>query len=199
MRNALTLVLLVALAGCSKITVQSDYDRAAPFASYLSFHWRMLPDTITRRSAETTGNEMLLNSPRLNERIISSIEQELEGRGIRRMDGDSADVHVAYFLRISRKSEVSQWYSNSGQPYDSWHPGNHLGYGYNEWKTGQEPSITNRNYSQSLQGTLVIDIIDARTDTLVWRGIGSGAIQADHPGEKVPETVRKIMKSFPPH
>ncbi len=199
MRNAVNLVLLMVLAGCSKITVQSEFDGAAPFASYHSFHWRILPDTITTGTPETTANEMLLNSPRLNERITSSIEQELEGRGIRRMEGDSADVHVAYFLRISRKSEVSQWYSNSGQPYDSWHPGNHLGYGYNEWKKGQEPAVLNRNYSQSLQGTLVIDVIDARTDTLVWRGIGSGAIKAENPGEKVPEVVRKIMKSFPPH
>ncbi len=198
MRNAVTLVLLVALAGCSRITVQSDYDPAAPFASYRSFAWRSLPDTITKRTAETTANEMLVNSPRLNDRITSSIEQELESRGIHQTVGDSADLHVAYFLSVSRKSEVSQWYSNAGQPYDGWHPGNE-GYGYDQWKEGPETSVTNTNYSQSLQGTLIIDLVDARTNTMVWRGMGSRTIDSDQPGKNAPEGIKKIMKSFPPH
>lgn len=197
MRKIAALAFLILLASCSKITVQSDHDSAAPFSSYSTFAWRTLPDTITKRTAETTGNQMLVNSPRLNERITSSIEAEFEDRGIGRSTGDSADLHVVYYLSISRKSEVDQWYSNAGQPYDGWHPGNE-GYGYDQWKEGAEPSVTETNYSQSLQGTLIIDIIDARTNKLAWRGMGSGAIKADKPGEKAPEAVRKIMKGFPP-
>ncbi len=189
--------LVVLATACSKIIVQSDFDPSAAFASYKTFDWRMLPDTVTKQTAASSANTMLVNSPRLNERIKSSIELELRDRGITYTPGQAADLHAVYYLNISTKSEVSQWYSNAGQPYAGWNPGNAI-YGYDQWKGGAETGVTEANYSQSLQGTLVIDLIDAQTSTLIWRGMGSGAVNSDEPGAKAPEAVKKIMKSFPP-
>ncbi len=108
--------LVVLTAACSKVTVQSDFDPSAAFASYKTFDWRILPDTVTKQTAASSANTMLVNSPRLNERIKSSIELELRDRDIAYTPGQTADLHAVYYLSISTKSEVSQWYSNAGQP-----------------------------------------------------------------------------------
>ncbi len=51
-------------------------------------------------------------------------------------------------------------------------------------------------------GTVVVDVTDARTDELVWRGWAEGALQ-EAPGTNqltayIDEVVTKIMKDFPP-
>ena len=197
MSYAKFMTLAVLTLACSKVTVQSDFDSTAPFTSYKTFDWRTLPDTIIKQTATSSANSMLQKSPRLNDSITTSIERELLDRGITYAPGRTADLHAVYYLNISTKSEASQWYSNAGQPYSGWHPGNSI-YGYDQWKGGAETGVTEANYSQSLQGTLVIDLIDSRTSTLVWRGMGSGAVKSDQPGAKAPGAVKKIMKSFPP-
>jgi hypothetical protein len=190
-------VFVLITAACSKVTVQSDFDPSAAFASYKTFDWRTLPDTITQKTAASSANAMLVNSPRLNQAIKNSVEQELGDRGINYTPGQETDLHAVYYLNISTKSETTQWLSNEGQPYNGWNPGNSI-YGYDQWKGGATTGVVEGNASQSLQGTLVIDIIDVRSNTLVWRGMGSGAVKADQPGAKAPDAVKKIMKSFPP-
>ena len=47
---------------------------------------------------------------------------------------------------------------------------------------------------------LILDLIDARTNKLVWQGIGSG-ISVDSPRSKqkqIPEIVAEIMANYPP-
>lgn len=51
-------------------------------------------------------------------------------------------------------------------------------------------------------GTLVVDVLDARSDELVWRGWAEGALleapDADELDEYVDGLVAKILRSFPP-
>ena len=50
------------------------------------------------------------------------------------------------------------------------------------------------------EGALVLDLIDARTQKLVWQGIGSG-ISVDSPKAKqkqIPEIIAEIMANYPP-
>ena len=56
---------------------------------------------------------------------------------------------------------------------------------------------------QYTQGTLVIDIVDAKTKTLVWRGSATGTVdgQQRSPEEmqqRVNNVVAQIMANFPP-
>ena len=50
------------------------------------------------------------------------------------------------------------------------------------------------------EGTLIVDIIDAGSNELVWRGTASGAIErgSDKASEKIHDAVHKIMAKFPP-
>jgi hypothetical protein len=49
-------------------------------------------------------------------------------------------------------------------------------------------------------GTLVVDLIDAASEDLVWRGVASAAIQKDpNKGEKqLRKAATRMFKDFPP-
>ena len=190
------LLLLLVVAGCSRVTIESDYDHSARFEAFHTFDWRTLPDTITRRTTESSANDLLLKSPLLNSRIKHAVEATLGEKGIRYAPGEETDLHAIYYLNISRRSDVNQWYSNAGEPYTGWSPGA-AGYGYRQWEQGASSEVTHTNYSQSLQGTLVIDLIDVRRNTLVWRGLASGAVDRDDPGSKVARVIAKMLKDYP--
>lgn len=64
------------------------------------------------------------------------------------------------------------------------------------WGIGMNRSWTD-NYNQ---GTLLVDIIDAKTNKLVWQGIGSG-INVDSPRckqKQIPAIISEIMANYPP-
>lgn len=64
------------------------------------------------------------------------------------------------------------------------------------WGIGMNRAWTD-NYNQ---GSLVVDIIDAKTNKLVWQGIGNG-INVDSPKSKqkqIPAIVAEIMANYPP-
>ena len=51
-------------------------------------------------------------------------------------------------------------------------------------------------------GTLVLDIVDARTKRLIWRGAAEGTLDRDISLENeekiISEAVEKLLKDFPP-
>ncbi len=59
----------------------------------------------------------------------------------------------------------------------------------------------NRTWTSNYnEGALIVDLIDAKTNKLVWQGIGSG-ISVDSPRSKqrqIPEIMAEIMKNYPP-
>jgi len=63
--------------------------------------------------------------------------------------------------------------------------------------------VSSQTYlNQWKEGTLMIDIVDARKEQLVWRGMGTGAIDPDRSLERkqddMNDTARRILKDFPP-
>jgi hypothetical protein len=67
-------------------------------------------------------------------------------------------------------------------------------YGYRGYWGG--PHLDVHQYQE---GTLVIDLIDAQTKELFWRGWASQVVdQTDDPTRKINEAVAKILANFPP-
>ena len=50
------------------------------------------------------------------------------------------------------------------------------------------------------EGTLIVDIIDADSNELIWRGTATGTVErgSDKASEKIHGAVYKIMTKFPP-
>jgi hypothetical protein len=51
---------------------------------------------------------------------------------------------------------------------------------------------------QYQEGTLVLDLLDARRGTLVWRAVAEGEVKgAGQSADKIEKTVRKMFAEFP--
>ena len=63
-------------------------------------------------------------------------------------------------------------------------------------------SLCNYGYTEVRsykKGTLVLDIVDARTHQLVWMGVLEKEVRSVNPsGKRIQKTLKKLLKNFPP-
>lgn len=157
------------LQACSSTNVTTDYDRQADFTKYKSFGWMPVPD-------RTTMNPLLRNSL-TRKHVENAVSQTLAAKGME-ANATSPDVLVAYHLGVKEKIDVTSW-----------------GYGYGRWGAWGGSNVDVRQYKE---GTMVIDLIDASTKELVWRGVGRGAVGSGDPETKIREAVDEILSHYPP-
>jgi glycine/D-amino acid oxidase-like deaminating enzyme len=96
---------------------------------------------------------------------------------------ETPDLLISIF---TKEREVVDVYQNYGFGWGwGWGPG--LGMGYSRAITTPE-------------GTLFIDIIDAKTKELIWQGQGTGYLSSntDKKEERIREFVSKILEQYPP-
>jgi hypothetical protein len=173
-------VLLLA-AGCSSISVSHDWDKDAPYETYRSFDW--LPAASTTKSAQTTDAQgALQSSDLLDKRIKSAVDEELTLKGLSKTS-NSPDLYVTYHTGVEDKINVTDWgYTYS---YDYW-----------GWQDRR------MDVYQYEQGTLVVDLIDAKTKELVWRGWATKTLETNPSPDKIQSTIQsavyKILAEYPP-
>lgn len=172
------------VVGCSSVTVSSDYDPAANFAPYRTFTWLEQP-------AENTTQA---SNPLLHGRILAAVETELGERGYVRSFEGGTDFLIGYHLRIESKLDVQTINSSYGYGY-----GRYGGYGGWGYPVGGYSETRVTEYDE---GTFILDIVDGKSNELVWRGTAQGRIRDQKtPQERdkaVRETVAAVLKKFPP-
>ncbi len=168
------------LQACSGITVSQDYEKEYNFAGLKTFAWKPNEDN----GYGVKDNDLV------DQRIRAAIENNLSAKSFTQIDSGKPDLYISYHVTIEQKissSNVSGGISvgrSSRGRYGS------VGVG-----TGSQVSAYD-------QGTLLIDMTDAESDKLIWRGISTQSV-SDHlePGESeviINETVEKILQQFPP-
>ena len=175
---AIGLALLAWCFGCSGgVKVTSDFDPEADFSSYRTWNWLPgeLPETGDRR----------LDSPQVRERIGRVIGEELAGRGYSQ-EADAPDFYVIYHAALDQEIQAR----NIENYYE------YINYGV------FFPRVT-ASYTEVWDiGTLIIDVLDPDTRSLVWRG--SSRIEFNYqagPRENEPiirKAVHKMFERFPP-
>ena len=188
MRNSAKILGFVTLfcafalfSGCASISVNYDYDEAVDFSQYKSFSW------MTVDSKDVAGGDKMANNGLLSQRVQQAVNGQMAARGLRESESGS-DLLLVYHFGATDKIQVTDW----GYGYSGYY--SHYGYGYG----GRQLDVY-----QYTEGTLVIDIVDAANNTLVWRGTGTGVVESGQktPGEiqvKIDKAVAEIMASFPP-
>jgi hypothetical protein len=104
-----------------------------------------------------------------------------EARGYTR-DDRNADFGVAFYATAREKLDVTLW--DYGYPVN---PG---------WPTMPRPV---QGVSQYTEGSVVIDVVQPRTGTLLWRGEGKAELSAE-PADNVKQLVKvvdAIIDHFP--
>jgi len=116
-------------------------------------------------------------------RIESAIHKELESRGLSQFQGD-ADLYVVTHVSIEGKTRVE---------VDN--------YGYRGYWRGYQMSTV--HVSEFEVGTLIVDLLDGKTNRLVWRSIATKTLPYNQPKpekieKKIVKIVGKMFKDFPP-
>lgn len=119
------------------------------------------------------------------DRVLNEVSKQLQTKGM--SVSESPDLIVNVKANHKQIQDIQ-----SSRPYGMYGWGGPFG-----WGVGMQRTWT-QNYNQ---GALIVDLIDARTQKLVWQGIGSG-ISVDSPKSKqkqIPEIVTEIMANYPPN
>jgi hypothetical protein len=168
----LAIILFLSLGSCSSINVYNDYDKSADFSQYktYAFHKR--------------GIDKVQISELDKKRILNAIDLELSKKGMSK--SENPDLLVNIFTKEREQVNVSQF--NMGWGY-GW------GWGWNPYLWGGQNFVTS-----STEGTLFIDLIDARKKELVWEGEGIGYLTENRSlkEKQINEFVAKILAQYPP-
>jgi hypothetical protein len=161
------------------MSVHTQVDPDANFASYQTFDF--LPDGgVKRRHGQLPRRMRILNDPLFHAYVQEAIEEDLGGKGLVRIrERRRADLLVGYRTVIKDQAQIV--------------PPIH-GVGWRGRRFVAKPGHV-RWYKE---GTLIVDLIDAHSDHLVWRGVGVGAMRDMRPGADLKAAVREILDEFPP-
>ena len=130
--------------------------------------------TFAIRDGQLHSRNPALNSELVKKRIDADIERYLTARGLSMVSGKS-DLNVRYRLGSARKTELEQYPA-----------------GWRGWGT----RVVRVPYTE---GTLVIDLRDASTRSLVWRAIASVEKKDANKIEgKLDDMVKKSLEKYPP-
>ena len=166
---------LLLFASIAWAKVVFDFDPAADFSSFSTFAWIDREGSIESQLPD-----------HLRRRLRRVTEEVLATKGLEpAFVPPQTDLLLTYYFSVSQEFRVDY------VPYSLYQP-----YGYGYWG-GYGYSYTQvRRYNQ---GTIVLDIVDARTHQLVWVGILDKEVQsANPPGKKIEKSVKKLLKNFPP-
>jgi hypothetical protein len=175
MKPIKTLILILSIAvltSCDSVRVATDYDRQANFNTYESFAFYK------------PGIDEAEISDLDKRRILRAIESELEAKGMTK--SENPDLLVSIFAKTEKN--VNIYHHNPG--FYGYH------WGWNPWYWGAGYNTV----SETTEGTLYIDLIDASSMNLVWQGMGSGllSMDMDYKIERINEMVHEILAEYPP-
>ncbi len=161
-------VLVSTAAFAQKINV--DWDRSLNFADFHTYSWEPSP-----HPAKGFWNQ----------RIIDGVDQQLQAKGLTKVDSNP-DVWVVYSNSIHDQKQVV------GTGY-GFGPGWGWGWGY-----GQN-TVTYNTYVTKM-GTLVVELADAKDKELMWRGSATDTI-SDNSNKNInnlDKAIAKLFKNYPP-
>ena len=185
MRKALlgvfTTGLALAVVGCGpSIHVQTI---VAPQAQLSELHtFRMLAVPLRRDGVLRTDEyDPMVSNSITHKALRETISKGFSDRGYI-LQEIRPDFAVAVYASAREKLDVTQW--NYGYPY------------WPRWRYGYPMQDRITTYTE---GTVVVDVIDARTRELLWRGEGSAVLDNSPVAntKKLQEVAAAIVKKFP--
>jgi hypothetical protein len=165
-------ILLIGLGTyCSTMRVNVDYDQDADFSQYKTYRW------VSHKPRVKPPR--LIDHTLLEKRIKNAADAELGAKGFVKAMGDEPDFLVAFHIGAQNKVDVTHYGYRYG-PRGRW------------W--GRHTEV--HRYKE---GTLILDIVDASSKQLIWRGSARDAVHRPQDlDEKLIEAVQKILEEFPP-
>ncbi|AMH07342.2 DUF4136 domain-containing protein [Achromobacter xylosoxidans] len=172
--------LVTILAACaSSPAIKSDYDHQADFSRYRTFGY-MSP----------LGTDKAGYSTLLTERLKDATRGQMEMRGYV-YDASNPDLLVNFNGKLQQKTQVTEAPPPPMGPY----------YGYRSGFYGGWPGYGwGDTVYQYTEGTLNIDLVDARRKQMVWEGVAVGEVQNPDTAtssQNIDKAVAGIFAKYP--
>lgn len=181
-RLATATLALALLGACSQVQIRYDYDARAAYASYKTFDWM----AASKRAKEKARN---VDNPIMDRRVKGAIERELLAKGFKAEGSADPDFLVTYYPVYQDRAVRT-----------TTHMG--MGWGYRPW-WGVHTGTTVSQVHTYKEGTIVVEIVDFKTNQLIWHGAAIGALTGletpEDAEEVVTREVRRLLDGFPPH
>ena len=159
-------------SACGGPEVRVERAPQLELSTYKTFSWAPVKQLEQPKEFTTRRDDLL------DHQIKTQVNEALKKQGLTEVTQSPA-LQVAYSVRVINSMEVTPGYYP--EPY------------YSYW--GDQP--VNRLVEKK-QGTVDIDLVDAKTGRLVWRGIAVSDVNDTGPSTKqVQESVAKILTDLP--
>ena len=181
-------VLWMASACAPSPKIGYDFDRSTDFSAYHTYAW-------LSGNQEKTGDRRA-DSSTVDMRIRIAVGTQLRLKGYQPLPEGKPDFYVAYHvgLKDSAPSITTQYYSDGMA-------GHAFSHSADTRSAGGSAPVTNETPSY-LTGSLLIDVIDAASRKLVWRGTAAGEVDpgltSQQRDERTKAIVHDILSHFPP-
>jgi len=170
-QTTLFAIFLICFSNCSTMKVYSDFDRDLSVKNYSTFGWT------NDEKLEAKNNPLYYNE--LNDkRIKNDIGEQLKKYGYQ-LDSGSPQLKIHYHIVLEDRTAINP------EPFGSY---------------GRDWVDRNVNVREFREGTLIIDLMDAKTNNLVWRGWAVNFLDEDSPDQlenQFKNAVNKIFEKFP--
>ena len=148
----------------------------------------------------------MLNNSITNRQLRNDLVQGFEGKGYA-LDSSNPDFQVAYYAGTKQKMDTTFW--NPGPAYRY----GYRGYGRRgsrfawawPWYSSYSPYSAYRygpiaQVQEYTQGCVIVDVIDPKTQELLWRGQGIANVSSDPAkyAKELAQSVNAVLKRFPP-
>jgi len=125
-------------------------------------------------------------NPIAAERFAQSLGNALAARGLKQVP-DGGDLSVFAHFTLGKETQLNTY------GYSGWGGG---------WRYGGMGGMQTTTVQEIPTGTLVIDLVDAKTNTAVWRGTAMDTISTTASPEdrqqKANEVAQKLFANYPP-
>jgi Domain of unknown function (DUF4136) len=174
MFNSKFFLILPLIWSCSdQIRVKTDYDRESTFAQYKTYGW------LEKKDIETKNNPLIYNEL-TDKRIKKAVEIFFPSRGLTPAN-ENPDLRIHYHIVVDNKASLHP------EPY---------GYNYSPYWQRSRMDVY-----QYREGTLILDLMDPKSNNLVWRGWATDVMEMDEidlSEVKINNAVAKILSEYPP-
>lgn len=175
----ITTALLMIAAVANAQDVSYNYDQQADFTKYKTYRW-----------VDVKGGDQI--DPLIAKQITTAFEKNLALKGLTKVEGDTADLAIAYNVAIDQEKQIQTW--DTGGYGAGWGPRYYGGY----YGGGSSTTTTSTIYI----GSVALDMYDSATKNLVWRGLASKQIDTKANPEKRAKNLdkgsAKMLKNYPP-
>jgi hypothetical protein len=174
--RATTVILATGLlvTGCATLRVSSHTDRGLVWSKYSTFDWGT-PDALP------AGDPRLDQDPFFQDHVEGAIEKAMAAHGfVRSAMGERPDVVVHYHAHVAERLDANR--IDRGNGYCA--------------------TADCQRLDRYETGTLVVDVVDAASDILIWRGWAQGRLEGvlgDHNRlrRRIDDSVRQMFETLP--